>query len=152
MVIDGYTVGSTQSSPASLPLGTALVLVCRVSGIPQTQIKYSWTCPDGPCERPGYVGRKVVNGNILAVNITSDSDGGTYTCDVSRNEADGGYSQNYTLLVASMVILSTKTVEVQFRVYTAKLFNTNCINTHHDMYVGMWDMLFSYRKMSICNR
>ena len=72
MVIDGYTVDSTQSSPASLPLGTALVLVCRVSGIPQRQIKYNWTCPDGPCERPRYAGRKVV----------------------------GGYSQNYTLNVS----------------------------------------------------
>ena len=100
MVVDGYTVNSTQTSPASLPLGTALVLVCRVSGIPQRQIKYNWTCPDGLCERPGYAGRKVVNGNILAVNITSDSDGGTYTCEVSREEGDGGYSQNYTLIVS----------------------------------------------------
>ena len=98
MVIGGYTVDSTQSSPASLPLGTALVLVCRVSRIPQ--IKYNWTCPDDPCERPVYVGRKVVNDNILAVNITSDSDGGTYTCEVSREDTDGGYSQNYTLSVS----------------------------------------------------
>ena len=107
VVVDGYTVDSTQSSPASLPLGTALVLVCRVSGIPQRQIKYSWTCPDGPCERPGYVGRKIVNGNILAVNITSNSDGGTYTCEVSRDEADGGYSQNYTLSVSGQYIQQT---------------------------------------------
>ena len=68
MVIDGYTVDSTQSSPASLPLGTALVLVCRVSGIPQRQIKYNWTCPDGPCERPEYVGRKVVNPPTLPIH------------------------------------------------------------------------------------
>ena len=100
VVIDGYTVDSTQSSPASLPLGTALVLVCRVSGIPQRQIKYGWTCPDGPCKRSGYAGRKVVNDNILAVNITSDSDGGTYTCEVSRDETDWGYSQKYTLIVS----------------------------------------------------
>ena len=100
MVIDGYTIDSTQSSPASLPLGTALVLVCRVSGIPQRQIKYNWTCPDGPCEHSGSVGRKVVNGNILAVNITSDSDGGTYTCEVSGDEKDGGYRQNYTLKIS----------------------------------------------------
>ena len=99
MVIDGYTVDTTQSSPASLPLGTALVLVCRVSGIPQRQIKYNWTCPGGPCERPGYAGRKV-DGNILAVNITSYRDEGTYTCEVSREEADGGYNQNYTLNVS----------------------------------------------------
>ena len=99
MVIDGYTVNSTQSSPASLPLGTALVLVCRVSGIPQRQIKYNWICPDGPCKRSGDEGRKIVNGNLLAVNITSDTVGGTYTCEVSADEADGGYSQNYTLNV-----------------------------------------------------
>ena len=100
MVIDGYTVDSTQSSPASLPLGTALVLVCRVSGIPQRQIKYNWTSPEGPCECPRYVGRKVVNSSVLAVNITSDRDGGTYTCEVSRYEADGGYSQNFTINVS----------------------------------------------------
>ena len=90
-------------------LPTALVLVCRVSGIPQRQIKYSWTCPDGPCERPGYVGRKVVNGSILAVNITSVSDRGTYTCKVSRDEADGGYSQNYTLDVSGQYTQQTCT-------------------------------------------
>ena len=104
VVVDGYTVDSTQSSPASLPLGTALVLVCRVSGIPQGQIKYTWACPNGPCERPGQVGKKVVNSNILAVNITSDSDGGTYTCEVSRDGADGGYSHNYTLKVSGQYI------------------------------------------------
>ena len=109
MVIDGYTVDSTLSSPASLPLGTALVLVCRVSGIQQRQIKYDWTCPHGPCERPRYVGRKVVNGSILAVNITSVSDGGTYTCKVSRDEADGGYSQNYTLKVSGQYTQQTCT-------------------------------------------
>ena len=107
VVVDGYTVDSTQSSPASLPLGTALVLVCRVSGIPQRQIKYNWTCPDGPCERPGYVGRKVVNANILAVNITSQGDGGTYTCDISRDEGDGEYSQKYTLNVSGQYTQQT---------------------------------------------
>ena len=112
-MIDGYTIGSTQSSPASLPLGTALVLVCRVSGIPQRQIKYKWTCPDGPCERPGYEGRKVVNGNILAVNITSNSDGGTYTCGVSKDEKNGRYSQTYTLCVSGQY--------------------TQCISTHKDI-------------------
>ena len=107
MVIDGYSIDSTQSSPASLPLGTALVLVCRVSGIPQRQIKYNWTCPDGPCERPEYVGRKVVNGNIVAVNITSDRDGGTYTCEVSRDETDEAYSLNYTLNVSGQCTQQT---------------------------------------------
>ena len=100
VVIDGYTVDSTKSSPASLPLGTALVLVCRVSGIPQRQIKYIWTCPNAPCAREGNVGRKIVNGNILAVNITSEGYGGTYTCEVSRDETDGRYNQNYTLNVS----------------------------------------------------
>ena len=119
VVIDGYTVDSIQSSPASLPLGTALVLVCRVSGIPQRQIKYSWTCPDGPCEHPEFVGRKIVNSNILAVNITSDSDGGTYTCEVSREEADGGYSQNYTLEVSGQEC--------------THIYTQECIHTHKDI-------------------
>ena len=59
------------------------------------------------CERPGYVGRKVVNGSMLAVNITSQGDGGTYTCDVLRDEADGEYSQNYTFNVSGQYTQQT---------------------------------------------
>ena len=83
VVINGYTVNSTLNSPATLPLGTTVILVCRLSGIPHgIQTNYRWTCPDGSCQQTGYAGRKIDN-NIIAINITSTSDGGTYTCTVT---------------------------------------------------------------------
>ena len=83
VVIDGYTVSSTLNSTATLPLGTTIVLVCRISGIPHgIQTNYHWTCPNGPCQQTGYDGRKI-NNNIITINITSTSDGGTYTCNVT---------------------------------------------------------------------
>ena len=79
-MIDGYTVSSTLNSTATLPLGTTLILVCRLSGIPHgQQTTYTWTCPNTPCQQTGYAGRKI-NNNIIAINTTSTSDGGTYTC------------------------------------------------------------------------
>ena len=76
------------------------MLVCRVSGIPYgIQTNYKWTCPNEPCERPGYLGRKITN-NIIAINITSTRDGGTYTCNVTSDGTDlTGYSQ-YELTVS----------------------------------------------------
>ena len=86
MVIDGYTVNSTINSTATLPLGATVILVCRISGIPHgLQTNYHWTCPNGPCQQTGYAGRKI-NNNIIAINITSTSDGGTYTCNVTAAE------------------------------------------------------------------
>ena len=88
VVIDGYTVNSTLTSPATLPLGATIILVCRVSGIPhglQSQTHFNWTCPNEPCEQPGYAGRKI-NSNFIAINITSTSDGGNYTCNVAAAE------------------------------------------------------------------
>ena len=83
VVIDGHTVNSTFNSTATLQLGTTLILVCRISGIPHgLQTNYHWTCPNEPCQRTGYDGRKIIN-NIIAINITSTSDGGTYTCNVT---------------------------------------------------------------------
>ena len=83
MVIDGYTA-SELLVEESVPLGTQILLVCRVVGLPYgTPLSYTWTCPNGQCEVEGYYGRKVYNEHILAVNTTSTSDGGTYTCQVT---------------------------------------------------------------------
>ena len=88
MQIDGYTHNSMLTSGDSVPLGTQIILVCQVVGLPYgTPLSYTWTCPNGPCEVEGYYGRKVYNEHILAVNTTSTSDGGTYTCQVT---ATGG--------------------------------------------------------------
>ena len=88
VVIDGYTHNSGLTSGDSVPLGTQRILVCHVVGLPYgTPHNYSWTCPNGPCEVEGYYGRKIYNEHVLAVNTTSTSDAGTYTCQVT---ATGG--------------------------------------------------------------
>ena len=97
VVIDGYTVNSTLNSPATLPLGTTLILVCRISGIPHgQQTTYTWTCPNTPCQQTGYAGKKI-NSNIIAINTTSMSDGGTYTCTVTTGGMNA--SQQFQLNV-----------------------------------------------------
>ena len=102
VVIDGYTHNSTLTSGGSVLLGTQLILVCQVVGLPYgTPLSFTWTCPNGPCEVEGYYGRKIYNEHILAVNTTSTSDGGTYTCQVT---ATGGQeaSGSFTLRVTGM--------------------------------------------------
>ena len=101
-MIDSYTHNSIFTPEDSVPLGIQLILVCQVVGLPYgTRLSYTWTCPNGPCELEGYYGRKVYNEHILAVNTTSTSDGGTYTCQVAATggqEADG----SFTFSVSSM--------------------------------------------------
>ena len=106
VVIDGYTHNSTLTSVNSVPLGTQIILVCWVVGLPYgTPLNYTWTCPNGPCEVEGYYGRKVYNEHILAVNTTSTSDGGTYTCQVT---ATGGQEAtgSFTLRVTGMYCIA----------------------------------------------
>ena len=96
VVIDGYTHNTTLTSGDSVPLGTQIILVCRVVGLPYgTPLSYTWTCPNGPCEVEGYYGRKVYNEHILAINTTFIRDGGAYTCQVTATggqEATGSFS------------------------------------------------------------
>ena len=97
-IIDGYTVDAVKNSPVFLPLGITVILVCRVSGIPHgLQTNYHWTCPNGPCQQTGYAGRKI-NNNMLAINITSASDGGTYTCKATAKEREA--SQHFLFSVS----------------------------------------------------
>ena len=113
VVIDGYTVNSTLNSPATLPLGTTLILICRISGIPhRPQTNYQWTCPNEPCQQTGYAGRKI-NNNIIAINITSTSDGGTYTCNVTAQGRED--SQQFQLNVNGqcLQVHSTSTVLIK---------------------------------------
>ena len=102
VAIDGYTHNTTLTSWDSVPLGTQIILVCRVVGLPYgTPLNYTWTCPNEPCEVEGYYGRKVCNEHVLAVNTTSTNDGGTYTCQVTatghgEQEATGSFTLNVT--------------------------------------------------------
>ena len=109
VVIDGYTVNKTLDSTATLPLGTTVILVCRLSGIPQgLQTNYQWTCPNGPCQQTEHAGRKI-NNNIIAINITSTSDGGTYTCIVTAKgrEASQRFQLNFSGQCLQVHITST---------------------------------------------
>ena len=104
VVIDGYTHNSTLTSGDSVTLGTQIILVCRVVGLPYgTPLNYTWTCPNGPYEVEGEYSRKVYNEHILVVNTTSIRDGGAYTCQVT---ATGGQeaTRSFTLTVTGMCV------------------------------------------------
>ena len=110
VVIDGYTVSSTLSSTATLQLGTTLILVCRLSGIPHgLPTNYHWTCPNEPCQQTGYDGRKI-NNNIIAINITSTSDGGTYTCNVTAEGREASQQFQLNVLGQCLQVHITSTV------------------------------------------
>ena len=99
VVIDGYTHNSTLTSGDSVHLGTQIILVCRVVGLPYgTPLSYTWTClgfPHEQCESAnGYSSE-----HILAVNTTFTLAGETYTCQVTATggqEANGNFSLNVT--------------------------------------------------------
>ena len=104
VVIDGYTHNSTLTSGDSVTLGTQIILVCRVVGLPYgTPLSYTWTCSNGPYEVEGEYSRKVYNEHILVVNATSITDGGTYTCQVT---ATGGQeaTRSFTFTVTGMCV------------------------------------------------
>ena len=108
-MIDSYTHNNILISGVTVSLGTQIILVCRVVGLPYgTPLSYTWTCPNGPCEVEGYYGRKVYNEHILAVNTTSTIDGGTYTCQVTATggqEATGNVTVRVTGMCMSCIVL-----------------------------------------------
>ena len=107
VVIDGYTHNSILTSGDSVPLGTQIILVCRVVGLPYgTPLSYTWTClgfPHEQCEPVNGYSRKFYNDHILAVNTTFTLAGGTYTCQVT---ATGGQEAtgSFTLRVTGMCV------------------------------------------------
>ena len=106
-MIDGYSHNSTLTSGDPVPLGTQIILVCRVVGLRYgTPLNYTWTCPNGDCvpevadgsETYNY-GKKIYNDSILAVNTTYTYYGGTHTCQVTARggqEATGSFNINIT--------------------------------------------------------
>ena len=99
VVIDGYTHNSTLTSGDSVPLGTQIILVCRVVGLPYgTPLSYTWTCQNGDCELVRY-DRKIHMKYMLAINATDVTYGGTYTCQVTATggqEATGSFTISVT--------------------------------------------------------
>ena len=72
-------------SPATVPLGTTVVLVCRVGGVASgTQLSYTWTCPNGPCDvGEGNNPNRKTYGDRMVLNVLTSRDGGIYTCQVT---------------------------------------------------------------------
>ena len=105
VVIDGYTHNSILTSGDSVPLGTQIILVCQVVGLPYgTPLSYTWTCQNR-YQCASKHDRTIHNEHILAVNTTSSSDGGTYTCQVTATggqEATGSFE--FTLTVTGMCV------------------------------------------------
>ena len=105
VVIDGYTHNSTLTSGDSVSLGTQIILVCRIVGLPYgTPLSYTWTCPGFTHEKCGSVhGSKFYNEHILAVSITSTPGGGTYTCQVTATGVQE-VTGNFSLTVTGMCV------------------------------------------------
>ena len=111
-MIDAYTRNSTFTSGDSVSLGTQLILVCQVVGLPYgTQLRYTanvqtltsplsftWNCPTGVCFIAQLKSRRFYKKNfILAITTISTSYSGTYTCqvtDASGQKANGSFTLN----------------------------------------------------------
>ena len=104
-MIDGYTHTSTLTSGDSVPLGTQIMLVCWVVGLPYgTPLSYTWTCRNGyQCEIEDSHANKIHNDHTLMINTTATFDKGTYTCQVT---ATGGHQAtgSFTLTVTGKCV------------------------------------------------
>ena len=108
VVTGGYTHNSILTSGDSVPLGTQIILVCRVVGLPYgTPLSYTWRCPPGQCSFVGSSAGKIYNEHILAVSITSTHAGGPYTCQVTATggqEATGSFALTVTGMCVCLVL------------------------------------------------
>ena len=89
-MIDAYP--STQP----VPLGTTVVLVCRVVGVPEEDSppSYQWICLNGDCTSDIDVSR-IQDANSVSVNVLGQNDEGQYSCTVS------GVTATYSMSVTS---------------------------------------------------
>ena len=99
-VIDAYTPTSVLASPATVPLGTTVVLVCRVGGVASgTQLSYTWICPNGPCDvGEGNNPNRKTYGDRMVLNVLTSRDEGMYTCLV-RDRPERAHRSNFVLRV-----------------------------------------------------
>ena len=134
VVVDGYTNYSTLTSGDALSLGSQLLLVCQVVGLPYgTPLNYTWTCPNGDCEVRGHYGRKVYNEHILAVNIIYSTYNGTYTCCVTSTggqQASGSFT--FSVLTGTYECCALSLIELAF---TEKIIERNSIIIIY-LYIG----------------
>ena len=77
-----------------------MVLVCRVGGVASgTQLSYTWTCPNGPCDvGEGNNPNRKTYRDRMVLNVLTSRDGGTYACLV-REGQDAVHGSSFTLNV-----------------------------------------------------
>ena len=112
-LLDAYTPTSVLVSPATVPLGTTVVLVCRVGGVASgTQLSYTWTCPNGPCDvGEGNNPNRKTYGDRMVLNVLTSRDEGMYTCQ-SAEAKWKSHSTNFTIRVAGKVTGGRTSVSV----------------------------------------
>ena len=87
-VVDGYTYKNYLQSPATLKIGTAFVLECRVAGLPyHTLIHYNWTYPRSHQSIRWYHNIEVMEYSRLRVTVVDEGDEGEYVCMVTVPES-----------------------------------------------------------------
>ena len=88
-----------------------MVLVCRVGGVASgTQLSYTWTCPNGPCDvGEGNNPNRKTYGDRMVLNVLTSRDGGTYTCLVREGDKKA-YSSTFVLRVEGNSNPSTQDV------------------------------------------
>ena len=77
-----------------------MVLVCRVGGVASgTQLSYTWTCPNGPCDvGEGNNPNRKTYGDRMVLNVLTSREEGMYTC-VGREGQDAVHESSFALNV-----------------------------------------------------
>ena len=106
-----------------------MVLVCRVGGVASgTQLSYTWTCPNGPCDvGEGNNPNRKTYGDRMVLNVLTSREEGMYTCLV-REEQDAVHESSFTLAVQGVCMIHNQ----------LKVRMCNCITVA--MYVAMQEV------------
>ena len=92
-----------------------MVLVCRVGGVASgTQLSYTWTCPNGPCDvGEGNNPNRKTYGDRMVLNVLTSREEGMYTCLV-REGQDAVHGSSFTLAVQGvcMIIINSRYVRI----------------------------------------
>ena len=105
MITISYCTVTVDAYPSTqpVPLGTTVVFVCRVVGIPESSraLNYEWSCPNGTCDVSSEPPRsRIVKGNTLTVNVVGEYDAGEYRCTVTVTEEENSQTSSYNITVS----------------------------------------------------
>ena len=118
VIIDGSTPDGPLDHGSTVPLGTNVTLVCKVTEMPNDtapMYMYIWSCPN----------RQTCNtqNNILIIPVVSTNDGGDYSCTVLLliNEKP---TQSYKFTFTAAVPSELPFLLVYCSTYISLLYNT----------------------------